>query len=136
MYSCNYPKLSNKFIKQDQISDYVISRESELSIGPQSQELSLSEKSMLNWLSYPFLVFLRLVIIVILGDLKILLVNGHYIHFYEKIDYYIHFCAGEQPVFLYPLKTSENQWFYYVFSGYRKRSVAWNGLGETFASKV
>ena len=48
MYSCNYPKRSNEFIKQEQISDYVKSRKSELSIGPQSQELSLSENSMLN----------------------------------------------------------------------------------------
>ena len=31
-------------------------------------------------------------------------------------------------LFLYPLKTSENQRFFYVFRGYRKRSVAWNGL--------
>ena len=95
MYSCNYPKRSNEFIKQEQISDYVISRKSELSIGPQSQELSLSENSMLNWLSCPFLVFLRLVIIVILGDLKVLLVNGHYIHFYEKIKLTIVFISAQ-----------------------------------------
>ena len=31
-------------------------------------------------------------------------------------------------LFLYPLKTSENQRFSYVFRGYRKRPVAWNGL--------
>ena len=31
-------------------------------------------------------------------------------------------------LFLYPLKTSENQRFSDVFRGYRKRPVAWNGL--------
>ena len=31
-------------------------------------------------------------------------------------------------LFLYPLKTSENQRFFDVFRGYRKRPVAWNGL--------
>ena len=31
-------------------------------------------------------------------------------------------------LFLYPLKTSENQRFSYVFRGYRNRSVEWNGL--------
>ena len=31
-------------------------------------------------------------------------------------------------LFLYPLKTLENQRFYDVFREYRKRSVAWNGL--------
>ena len=30
-------------------------------------------------------------------------------------------------LFRYPLKTSENQRFYDVFSGYRKRPVAWMG---------
>ena len=29
---------------------------------------------------------------------------------------------------LYPLKTSEKQWFPNVFRGYRKKLVAWNGL--------
>ena len=31
-------------------------------------------------------------------------------------------------LFLYPLKTSENQRFSYAFRGYRKRPVLWNGL--------
>ena len=31
-------------------------------------------------------------------------------------------------LFLYPLKTSENQRFSDVFRGHRKRPVAWNGL--------
>ena len=31
-------------------------------------------------------------------------------------------------LFWYPLKTSENLWFSYVFRGYQKRSVAWNVL--------
>ena len=31
-------------------------------------------------------------------------------------------------LFLYPLKTSENQRFSYAFRGYRKRPVSWNGL--------
>ena len=31
-------------------------------------------------------------------------------------------------LFRYPLKTSKNLWFSDVFSGYRKRPVAWNGL--------
>ena len=31
-------------------------------------------------------------------------------------------------IFLYPLKTSENQRFSDVFRGYRKRQVAWNEL--------
>ena len=30
--------------------------------------------------------------------------------------------------FLYPLKTSENLWVFYVFRGYRKRPVVFNGL--------
>ena len=34
--------------------------------------------------------------------------------------------------FLYPLKTSENQRFSYVFRGYRKRQVVWNELGRSF----
>ena len=34
-------------------------------------------------------------------------------------------------LFLYLLKTSENQRFCDVFRGYRKRSVAWNGLTVT-----
>ena len=33
-------------------------------------------------------------------------------------------------LFLYPLKTSENQMFSDVFRGYRKRPVARNRLGE------
>ena len=38
---------------------------------------------------------------------------------------------------LYPLKTSENQGFYDLFRGYRKRSVAWkNGLmGNCFVGR-
>ena len=35
-------------------------------------------------LSYSFLAILRMVIIVILGDLKTPLFNGHYIHFYKR----------------------------------------------------
>ena len=31
-------------------------------------------------------------------------------------------------LFLYPLKTWENQRFSYIFRGYKKRPVAWNGL--------
>ena len=31
-------------------------------------------------------------------------------------------------LFWYPLKTSENQGFFYVLRAYQKRSVAWNGL--------
>ena len=31
-------------------------------------------------------------------------------------------------LFLFPLKTLENLWFSDVFRGYRKRTVAWNGL--------
>ena len=31
-------------------------------------------------------------------------------------------------LFIYPLKTSENQKFSDVFRGYRKRSMAWNGI--------
>ena len=33
-------------------------------------------------------------------------------------------------LFLFPQKISENQMFSDVFRGYRKRSVAWNGLSE------
>ena len=33
-------------------------------------------------------------------------------------------------LFLYPLKTSENQRFSYIFRGYRKRPVAKNGLNR------
>ena len=47
MYGYNYPKFQNKFIKQEQISNYVVSRKSELNRGPQSPELSLSENTML-----------------------------------------------------------------------------------------
>ena len=50
IYGYNYPKLSNKFIKQEQISNYAISRKSELSSGLQSPELSRSENAMLKWL--------------------------------------------------------------------------------------
>ena len=35
-------------------------------------------------------------------------------------------------LFLYTLKTSENQMFTDVFRGYRKRPVAWNGLMKTY----
>ena len=35
-------------------------------------------------------------------------------------------------LFLYPLKTSDNQRFPYVLRGYWKRSVAWNGLNNDF----
>ena len=35
-------------------------------------------------------------------------------------------------LFLHPLKTSKNLWFSDVFRGYRKRSVAWNGLIISF----
>ena len=31
-------------------------------------------------------------------------------------------------LFLYPLKTSENLWFFDVSRGYRKKPVAWNRL--------
>ena len=31
-------------------------------------------------------------------------------------------------LFRYPLKASENLWFFHVFRGYRRRLVAWNGL--------
>ena len=31
-------------------------------------------------------------------------------------------------LFLYPLKTSENQRFFDIFRGYRKRAESWNGL--------
>ena len=42
IYGYNYLKLSNKFIKQEQISNYAISRISaEFSIGPQNPELSV-----------------------------------------------------------------------------------------------
>ena len=50
IYGYNYPKLSNRFIKQEQISNYAISRKSELSSGSQSPELSISE--MLCWNDY------------------------------------------------------------------------------------
>ena len=43
IYGYNYPKLSNKFIKQEQICNYAVSRNSELSSGPQNPELSISE---------------------------------------------------------------------------------------------
>ena len=43
IYGYNYPKLSNKSIKQEQISNYAISSKSELSSAPQSPELSISE---------------------------------------------------------------------------------------------
>ena len=43
MYDYNYPKFLNKFFKQEQISNYVMSRKSELSSGPKSSELSISE---------------------------------------------------------------------------------------------
>ena len=84
MYGCNYPKLPKKFIKQEQISNYVISRRSELSSGPQSPEFSRSENAVLKYRSQSCLAFLQLVKTVILGDLKRSLLNGHYIHFYKK----------------------------------------------------
>ena len=34
-------------------------------------------------------------------------------------------------VFWYPRKISKNLWFFYVFRGYQKRPVAWNGLFRT-----
>ena len=43
LYGYIYLKLSNKFVKQEQISNYAISRKSELRSGPQSPELSISE---------------------------------------------------------------------------------------------
>ena len=33
-------------------------------------------------------------------------------------------------LFLYPLKIWENLWFSDIFRGYRKRTVAWNGLSK------
>ena len=48
IYGYNYLKLSNKFMKQEQISNYEISCRSELSSGPQSPELSSSENAMLK----------------------------------------------------------------------------------------
>ena len=51
IYGHNYPKLLNRFIKQQQISNYAVSRKSGLSSGPQSRELSLSENAMLKYLS-------------------------------------------------------------------------------------
>ena len=41
LYATAYPKLSNIFIKLEQISNYTIIHKSELSSGPQSLELSL-----------------------------------------------------------------------------------------------
>ena len=38
--------------------------------------------------------------------------------------------------FLYPLKTSENLWFSEVFRGYRKGTLAWNGLIEQHFSII
>ena len=40
--------MPNKIIKQEEISNYAVSRESELSSGPQTPELSLSENTMLK----------------------------------------------------------------------------------------
>ena len=39
-------------------------------------------------------------------------------------------------LFLYPLKTSENQRFLDIFRGYRKRPVTWNGLKIDLPEKV
>ena len=39
-------------------------------------------------------------------------------------------------LFWYPLKSSENLWFSDVFSGYQKKSVAWNGLCELLIRNI
>ena len=51
-YSCSYsnPKLSNKLIKMEQISNYTVICKAELSNGPESLVLSLSENALLEWL--------------------------------------------------------------------------------------
>ena len=41
IYGYNHPKFSNKFIKQEQISNYAISRMSPLISGSESPELSI-----------------------------------------------------------------------------------------------
>ena len=46
LYATTYPKLSNKFIKLEQISNYTIIHKSELSSGPQRPELSLTKSAM------------------------------------------------------------------------------------------
>ena len=51
LYATAYPKLSNKFIKLEQISNYTIIHKSELSSGPQSLELSLTKNAMCKGLS-------------------------------------------------------------------------------------
>ena len=38
-------------------------------------------------------------------------------------------------LFLYPLKKLENPWFFYVFRGYKKRSMARNGLQQCLCQK-
>ena len=40
----------------------------------------------------------------------------------------IYFMSLATYLFLYPMKTSENQRFIDIFREYRKRTVAWNGL--------
>ena len=47
----DYPKLSNKFIKLQQMPNHAISRKSESRRGLQGPELSLSENAMLKGLS-------------------------------------------------------------------------------------
>ena len=71
-YSCNYNylKLFKKFIKLEQISNYAICLKSELSSGPQSPDISLSENVTISS-------SLRLALIVILGDVEIPLCAGH-----------------------------------------------------------
>ena len=46
LYTTTYPKLSNKFIKLKQISNYTIIHKSELSSGPQRPELFLTKSAM------------------------------------------------------------------------------------------
>ena len=50
-YTTTYPKLSNKFNKLKQISNYTIIHKSELGSGPQSPELSLTKNAMCKGLS-------------------------------------------------------------------------------------
>ena len=51
-YSCSYsnPRLSNKLIKLEEISNYTVICKAELSNGPESLVLSLSENALLEWL--------------------------------------------------------------------------------------
>ena len=48
---------------------------------------------------------------------------------HRKIDYIINPFQGNIP-FLYLLKTSENPWCSDVFRGYKKGTLAWNGLNR------